>query len=392
MPDYKYVSEHSLSVKTTCYSNFPVDKRPKTVILNSRQSKIPCGDDSWIAGSLEAVNYACSNDQILITSTGMNTWELICWAAGGYSGYQIIALPLPKNGDIKRIVADIEANFGLNEDNTGWLFFDSMPKAKSVKSNWQLRDRIVIEFADIIIPISIRQGGNLSGLIKSQVENGTKALDSRFQVAYAGHKMKHPKMPETASANFQHLPWDYITHWTRTFHGHFPGQTSGDFYDRLVKSKDSYPNNALSALKNILLEKKIRSSSTNLRQGISAVAFSSLRPGEVVSLMRWRKRYVRWNFEPFGIAISRQAALARGIQPVIYGDPALYDRLSDKDKPYFQSHGIAGGNWREEKEWRHIGDLDFASIHHSDIKIIVGKPEDIERVACLTESEVISFA
>jgi hypothetical protein len=321
----------------------------------------------------------------------MNTWELVCWSAGEYGGFQIIVLARPKNGDMEKIITQITNNFGLNPDKTGWLFFEPKPKARSDKVNWQVRDRIALEFTDIIIPVSIRQGGNLAGLIDNRAEIGTKAIDNRFRVAYTGHKTKHPKMPKAISNKLLDLTWDYITHWTRTCHGPFPGQSGKDFYNRLSKSQDRYPNDALSALKNILLERKIRGSGTNLRQGISAVAFSCLHPGDIISLMRWRKRYVRWNFEPYGIAIARQAALNMGVQPVIYGDPSIYDRLSDKDKPYFQSHGIAGGNWREEKEWRYLGDLDLSLIRPTDLKVIVGRPEEIDQATCLTESEVISF-
>lgn len=163
------------------------------------------------------------------------------------------------------------------------------------------------------------------------------------------------------------------------------------FYLKLLSSNDYYPNRALETLKNIIIERRIRGSSTHQRDGNNVVAFSSLHPKDILSLMSWRKRYVRWNFEPYGIAIGREAAVKAGIQPVFYGKPALYKKLSDKDKPYFQSEGENGSNWREEHEWRFLGDLNLTEINPSNIKIIVGKPDEIENIKRTTEFEIISF-
>jgi len=387
---FKYIKEISSPVKAVCCSNFEIENSRLAVILNSRQSKTPFGDDPWIVNSIKAVKHAAQKKHILITSTEMNTWELVCWACGNINGYQIVVCPIMPEDKTDRAIKDITNDFGLDKNKTGWLFFE-VSKAKSKKANWPVRDRLAVDVADIIIPVSIRPDGNLQKLVNKYTEKKKKVVVEDFQTEYASKKRYPGKMPEDIGENLKNMTGDYITHWTRTCYGRLPGETRGMFYLKLVSSNGYYPNRALEILKNILIEKRIRGSSTHQRNAKSVVAFSSLHPKDILSLMSWRKRYVRWNFEPYGIAVAREAAVKAGIQPVFYGKSALYKRLSDKDKPYFQSEGENGSNWREESEWRYLGDLNLAEIDPSDIKIIVGKPDETKDLKGTTESEIISF-
>ena len=388
--DFKYKKEISSPVEAVLFSNFNIDDYRLAVILNSRQSKTPFGDDPWIVNSIKAVKHAAQNDYIVITSTGMNTWELICWACGNVDCRQIIVCPICSNDEIDSTMHDISKNFSLNHDKIGWLFFKFDKKTKSVKSSWPTRDKLAVSLADILIPISIRPGGNLEKLVDTEKGNNKTIVDD-FKTGYTQKKRTPQKMPECVSESLKKMSWNYITHWTRTCYGCRPGETKGEFYLNLANSNEYYPNNALNILKNILVEKCIRSSTNNLRQGIRAVAFSSHHPKDVLSLMSWRKRYVRWNFEPYGVAIAREAAVRAEIQPVIYGKPELYKKLLEPDKPFFQNEGEANGNWREEKEWRFPDDLHLSQFSSDELKIIVGKPDEIEFLSDITDSEIISF-
>ena len=389
--DFNYKKEISSPVKAVCCSNFQIDNKRLAVILNSRQTKTPCGNDPWIISSLKAVRYAIDNDYILVASLGMNTWELICWAGGSFYGYQLIVLPVASTENVELIIKKTLDDFNLDFNRTGWIFYDTASKTKASKADWPVRDRLAINSADVIMPVSIRPGGNLLSMLNQHISSDEKNVIENFRGQYGRRKRNQVTMPEQTNEKLSNMDWNYITHWTRTCYGPWPGETRHKFYHKMIHSKEHYPNAALETLKNILLEKKIRGSSIHLRQGNRAVAFSSLHPKDVLSLMRWRKRYVRWNFEPYGIAFTREIAIRAGIQPVLYGEPDHYNRLNERDKPYFQSQGIDGGNWREEREWRYIGDLDLTEIKPDDIKIIVRKPDETESLAGITDSEIISF-
>jgi len=388
---FKYKREISSPVKAVLYSSFNIDNNRLAVILNSRQSKTPAGNDTWIVNSIKAVQNAIENNLILITGYGMNTWELICSAGGDYNGYQIIICPINSKNDIDLIINNTLVDFDLNRDKTGWLFFKAVSPSKSPKASWPIRDKLALSLANVIIPVSIRPSGNLLNLINQYSKDNTKTIMENYRIPYLKSKRIPNIMPMDVGDNLKNILWNYITHWTRTCNGPWPFESRKEYYQRLICSNECYPNTAFNTLKSILLEKKIYASSTHHRKGINAAAFTSLPPKDVLSFMHWRRRYVRWNFEPYGIAIARETAIRTGIKPVIYGKPALFDRLTENDKPYFQSEGVDGGNWREEGEWRYIGDFTLADIKPDDMIIIVKKPAEIELLQEITESKVVSF-
>jgi hypothetical protein len=87
--------------------------------------------------------------------------------------------------------------------------------------------------------------------------------------------------------------------------------------------------------------------------------------------MTWRKRYVYYNFEPYGIAIHREEAERLGIRPVIYGNQDLYDRMPESDRPFYQNIGSGNANWQPEAECRYLGDFELKEIPTSRIRLIV---------------------
>jgi hypothetical protein len=388
MRDFKFKKEFATPIKTTFYGDFDIDLARPAVVLNSRQTKTPCGNDPWVEGTIKAVRQVISWNMTLLTGIGMNTWELTLWACGHYGGNQIVIYPVRESDEIDRIIAGISRDFGLDSARTGWLFFEAAAKARSLKIDWPVRDRLALHFAKTILPISIRPSGNLEKLINSS--KNSEIIDD-FRVKYKESNRHENIKLDDIKITMPRKNWDYIVHWTRTCHGPWPQESSASFYENLVGSGDKYPHSGLETLKNILKMKKIYASSQNLREGLSAVAFSGLHPNDVLPLMRWRKRYVRWNFEPYGIAISRKSAITGGIQPVIYGKPELYKMLVDNDKPYFQSEGVDGGDWREENEWRYLSDFDLSAIAPEEMVIIVYRPSEIAALKEITDSKILSF-
>jgi hypothetical protein len=107
--------------------------------------------------------------------------------------------------------------------------------------------------------------------------------------------------------------------------------------------------------------------------------------------MRWRARFVRWNFEPYGVAIDIDYARSVGIRPVVYGTVRAYARLPERDRPFFQNVGEKGGDWTPENEWRFHGSLSLAAIPSNKLRIIVRRESEIDAVQGLTRSQVIAL-
>jgi hypothetical protein len=82
----------------------------------------------------------------------------------------------------------------------------------------------------------------------------------------------------------------------------------------------------------------------------------------------YRPHLRRWDYEPFGVALSKDFAESIGIQPVIYTDSTnqngyqLFDRyrLHPKGRTY---------DWSAEKEWRSPVSVKLRKVPNSDIRI-----------------------
>jgi hypothetical protein len=353
-------------------------KGDKAVILNSRQTKTPVGNDPWIKNSFHAVDDAVARGYTIITSLGMNTWEFLVWAAGYLGGNQIIVVPVDEKDDHHKLRDNTIEDFELSGDKTAFMFFKRAKKGVRGKSAWRERDRLAVSLANQIYPVAVREHGNLETLIK---ENPAKFSEAamKFNINYhpAVRTEKIALEENELSPKIRKFAWNHLTHFTRSTYMPWPGENSAEYYKDIYNSVDSYPRSALYTLKRIIDVQKLWASYFHIRGGHKVVSFTEHSPFKAISLMTWRARYVRWNFEPYGIAIERDFAIREGIKPVIYAKPEKYDELSDKEKPFYQNPGDKGGDWRPEMEWRHFGNLDLSRIPPEKIILLVRNGTDI---------------
>jgi len=359
---------------------------PKALILNSRQSKTPFGGCEWVKKTVEAVKYAVGRRMPVISSVGMNTWEIILWATQNYGGNGIVILPFEKNDNPHGLIDSISNDFCLNKDDFAFVFVHSGNESRSRKSWWESRDRLAFNIADYIFPVSVRRDGKWINFI-----NSTNAQFKEIEYSYKARyepKMKEVKANENILKDIYRCEnWEWLTHWTRKFYGPWPGERSCDFYRALVASESDYPRKASDTLKKIISERLLRGSSSRIRGGTNVVAFTSLEPSDAVKLMKWRSRYVRYTFEPYGIAIHKEAALNIGIKPVRYVKGN--EDTPDVDIGFVQ--GYDKGNWSMESEWRYIGDLDLGMFDKDDIRVIVPKTKEIQDFQSVSPFKIIAL-
>ena len=358
------------------------------IVLNSSQSKTPCGNDAWIMATSRAVENLISSGYALVTSLGLNTWELTAHLAAEFAGRQIIVLPEVDNGRGQKIFEEIIEQFGLDGNRTAVVFPAEAKKSNKPKANWEIRDRAAIDISDLLVPVSIRPGGKLEMLIGKA--SATKMIESSYRVDHRKTDVSPPRYLKD-EIGFEPADWDFLTHWTRTCHGPWPGQSNRSFYRNLVKSNSEYPNNAFSTLINLASENIIRASSKKMRKGEYAVGFTESDPAKTIGNLRWLSKRTNWNFEPYGIAIRKQVAIELGLRPVIYGDSDDYLGLKADDEPYFQSKGRKNVDWSEEKEWRHIGDIDLSKIPGEDIRFLTWRKYEADWILNMTGIETLAL-
>jgi hypothetical protein len=362
----------------------------KCVILNSRQSKRPCNRDDWVTTTTRAVDSVIRQELTVITSTGLNTWELTAHLVNTGRGRQIIILPLMDEESIPSLITQIIDDFKLEAKRCQFVAPGSeMVSRQSTKDLRPERDLLAIELADVILPLSIRPRGNLDGLL-NQASLAGKEICNDFRVGY------HPPV-DRVRFNFERsilnpVPNDpnrrYVIHWTRSSHEPYRAETRFEYYHDVLAS-DTYCRSAYYTPLRIATDGTIKGSSRFIRGSYPVVSFSALEPREAIKLMRWRRRYVCYSFEPYGVAIRMDTAIAAGLRPVIYGDDDLYFQLADGDRPFFQSRGSDVSDWRPEAEWRYLGDLNLQSLPVDGVKLIAYTRREAAALQQLVKYEVI---
>ncbi|MCC6963557.1 MAG: hypothetical protein IT585_09930 [candidate division Zixibacteria bacterium] len=347
--------------------------RRLVAILNSRQSKRPCGSDDWVKATTRAVEMLLSEGVVFLTSTGLSTWELAVHLVNTRGGSQVIVFDPGIDPDT------IVKSFQL--DRSRCSLVQSGPTAeRDSTSTAHYRDEAIAWLADQLIPISVRSGGFLEEVIKKSCCAG-KAVDTRFRVPYCAgfDRPDYDFQSQRLNSALDGEHWTLLTHWTRSHHGPLPEETAFEFYHDLL-TRERYPRSALDILLMILRSGRIRGSSRFIRGGFPVVSLTARTPQEAVQLMRWRRRYTYYNFEPYGIAIGRGATQALSCRPAIYGSDELYERLAPSERPFFQKAGSTVADWTPEAEWRVIGELRLTELPPEEVRVIVYRQQEIAAI------------
>ncbi len=336
----------------------------KGVILNSRQSKYPVGNDQWIKNTVRAAEYIGQAGHTLLASLGMNSWE-IPLALASINKIPVIVVLWYRPCDAMLFIAEICRRFNLDADAVGIIVpeFDS---SRLDRKFWPERDRLAVDLADLVFPVSIRAGGRLDKLIATSQPK----VDDRFQTLYDQSRRKRPQYeirsiyPELVSGN-------WLVHFTRSNNSAWPGQTETEYYRSVIASGDKYCHSALDALNNITGNSILYGSCKNLKNGFRAIGFTDIGKVDLSKLFRYRPRLVNPGFEPYGIALNKNYAESIGIRPVIYGDEKLYRTLAECDRPFYQNSGRNSHHWESESEWRLAGDLNLDLIPEGALAQVV---------------------
>ena len=142
-------------------------------------------------------------------------------------------------------------------------------------------------------------------------------------------------------------------------------QEGGDYRDLQLRGQVGL-RHPLQTLHEICASRKLKGSDRLNRSGQNCVSFSSRPLLELLSRRSFQSHLQRWDWEPYGLLVSRKALEALGAQPVIYGDDDDYKNLGSNAKPFFQPQGKKQ-DWSLEAEWRLLGDLDLSRLGEGEL-------------------------
>jgi len=361
--------------RARCIGNQALLSEPRAAILNSRQGKFPAPNAPWLGKTLEAAAELVHEGQVVVSSVGMFTWELVTWKGGACGGKVIIVVPGKRKQDTAEIARNISNDFALDLERTLLFFPENGPQQPEFLEGFPSRDRWIIALADRLYPISIRSRGNLAQMIE-RLSNAAK-VETKFAIPYANAErhswLRHINIIHPTKSP---LSWGYLTHWTRATASPWPGETRAEFYSSFDGESSEYPRSGFHTLRRILSERRIRASKQLIRGEQSVVSLTACLPWELTKLVKWRPSLLRWTFEPYGIALSREKLSSLGARPVIYSEDYQYRFLQEMDRPFFQSGGHDKNDWNQEQEWRHIGDLDLSQFSLKDVLVFTLTEEE----------------
>ena len=144
----------------------------------------------------------------------------------------------------------------------------------------------------------------------------------------------------------------WLIHCTRGNQGSWPEESEEHYYESILKDPPSACcREAIDALHRIVTQKRIIAQASTSRHAYPVVCFSEEKLDQLLARRCYRSHLHRWDYEPYGIAITRSAAEKFGIRPVIYCPQKRRREYAEQDQ--YRIHPIGKTyNWREEKEWR----------------------------------------
>ncbi|EMI54466.1 hypothetical protein [Rhodopirellula sallentina] len=274
------------------------------------------------------------------------------------------------------------------------------------------RDRLMIALADRVDGVYVRPKGKITGLLKRRAEINSGIVRVAIDIGDHHRSLEWDLLGAGAvgrylptdhhtgdevpielqdlmeipgaraqPSNHNEVDWSqYLVHSTRAMSGPWPGQTWDQYRDDLLLADpQSASRDAIDSLCRIVRQQRIIAGAVTSRRSTPVVCLSEVPLPELIGRRTYRSHLHRWDYEPFGIAIRRDAALALGIEPVIYGEPGRERELAAGEKYRFQATGKTH-DWTAEREWRSGRDIDLSAVDAKDIRIFVPDAPSAMRV------------
>ena len=424
----------SLLEPCLCWQSQSLPAGRKVAIVSSRMPRLADPQGAWIAALRSALSECSANDDVLLAAEETAAARFVIRGAARYGLRSVIIRCFdqpPSPGKLaEELVSESASRSAPSQqiwllpehDHTATGETDKPMPLRQVPRS----DRAAFAFADTILALHVRRGGNIHTLLRARLTDSPGHGDSvRFAdvpqlvaaalrkellelgaVAWtpASRPSEHlrlfaslsdeSKTERRETARIVPLPTAdtgiFLTHTTRACPGPWPGQSEDDYLDSLIEGRPDADHSALATLKRIVVSRRLCASNRTIRAGYRVVSLTAVPLAELPKLRVFRTHLNRWDFEPYGISIRREWLEMRDTRLVQYGDDTLWRSLPQRDRPFFQllrgetADDAAGTDWDREKEWRHLGDLDLNELSTDDALVFVPTAAEAEVVTAFS--------
>jgi len=341
----------------------PETSNERCLIPVSRSPRKLPAEDPWLAAVRNAVGYAADNGWAIVSSYGTIGWEYTSWYAARRNLPLWMMLPAKPVDKFSAECESLIERFALNLPLT--TFVMPLIDGRMRKSESQvMRDMLTAMLSRHRLPVYVRPRGNWMSIL-----GGTRSFDNRFLVTRPKTYIEAWRKDDSWIRNVSDRNWgDMLIHWTKGAYGPWTGEVEADYFEAITLSEFGNPRDGLATLAFIALSGILRGAGRMIREGEPVISFTELNPKELLNKIEYKSYLKRWNYEPYGIAISAETLKRLGAKKVIYGSKELYEQLTPEQKPYYQFNGKPEtenetfSGWESESEWRLTGDLDLMSI------------------------------
>lgn len=412
-------------VTTASYlSWFPGNRDPRklTAIVSSRIGRALDRKDAFF----RILRIACSQldprRQALLSAAGTASHPYVVRSAELF-GVDVLSVAVAKTTkSIEKWLLELSAT---DDETLGATKCFVSPPLPNASLSHPFRDEVVMHLADQVLAVHVREKGSVEALIQQRL---AERAPSRVFLAVGDDELvsqsvAHPLMEQgaigwfvtanetdsSAVAPLMHAESKqrkqppiisieefrdqdrYLSHCTRNANGPWPDQSETDYIDDLVLGDVWRDRSALAALMRIVGQRRILATSDAIRKSTPVVSLTAVPLRELPELRRFRSHRGRWDFEPYGLAIDRECLSSLGAREVIYGSESMWDRLGTKDQPFFQKLGAAANSidWRVEKEFRVLEDVDLECFSPSQAVVFVPTRKEAEHVARISRWPIV---
>lgn len=299
-----------------------------------------------------------------------------------------------------------------------WISPSQQFRCGATEAQPPLRDAVLFALADRVTVLRVRQHGRIEQLLQSRLSNqafpagsvylaldldheGELEVRDRFLPAgavgwycfledrqlrgFSCHERKKSTyysqqiacpLPTRLTSAAETDARPFLVHCTRGNSGPLPGESIEKYRDRLWLAGQVPEIHPLLTLLRIIRQRHLVADGSTTRACVPCISFSAVPLAQLLRRRRFQPHLQRWDWEPYGVIVRREALMDAGAKPVIYGSEADYLALDDDQKSMFQPAlrqraSADEEHWASELEWRLLGDLWLDRLPCDSIRVFV---------------------